>query len=251
MAENDDDPNLDLDPPEDPADIEEPDQDQQDDQDQGDEDQQVTRTQDQQGDQQDRRTGEDRQPSRRDRRIETLTASLAEERQARAELNRRLDTILAGQNRPSPGETPEQRAQRLALLTPEERIQETLREDRERHALEMRNLHFTLSDGNDKSAFEAKALVDSRIAKWKDRVEVKLTELRQQGQNITRENLFYWMLGKSAFERSATESGKQKAAAQGRLERQRTRPSNSGSDVQANRRDRSSSLERRLENQLL
>ena len=62
------------------------------------------------------------QPSRGERRFQALSGELAKERQAREEMARRLDAALAGQQRQQVQETPEARAQRLALLTPEERI---------------------------------------------------------------------------------------------------------------------------------
>lgn len=193
--------------------------------------------------------GEQRQPSRRDTRIETLTNSVKEERQRRADLERRLDSLLAGQPRQSQGETPEQRTQRLALLTPEERITETLRESEVRHASEMRTLQFSILDGNDRAAFEAKATVDPLFAKWKPRVETELATLRQQGQNVDREKLMFFLIGKNAVEGRAKQVGKQRQAGKARVEAQRTRPSNSGSDTASNRRDRNTSVERRLENQ--
>jgi hypothetical protein len=191
--------------------------------------------------------GEQRQPSRRDSRIETLTNSVKEERQRRVELERRLDGLVRQPQLPQ-GESPEQRAQRLALLTPEERITETLRESEARHAQELRGLQFSILDGNDRAAFEAKATVDPLFAKWKPRVETELATLRQQGQNVDREKLMFYLIGKNAVEGRSKEVGKQKRAAQVRVNAQRTRPSNSGSDTAANR-TRNTSLERRLENQ--
>jgi hypothetical protein len=193
-------------------------------------------------------SSEARQPSRGESRFQRLSNDLQEQRRRNDELNRRLDTVLAGQPRQPQGESPEQRAQRMALLTPEERITETLRESEVRHAREMQGLQFAVLDGNDKAAFEAKATVDPLFAKWKPRVETELATLRQQGQNVDREKLMYFLIGKNAVE-GRKEVGKQRQQAQSRVNGQRTRPSNSGSDTAPNRRDRNTSLERRLENQ--
>jgi hypothetical protein len=197
--------------------------------------------------------GQPQQPSRRDRRIETLTTSLAEERRHREELNRRLDALLSGQvQRPQPGESPETRAQRLALLTPEERMREDLQVATQGFAREMAATRFQTQDGNDRAAFEAKALVDPLFKKWAPRVETELQTLRQQNQNVEREKLMYYLIGKNAVENRSGAARQQRAAAQQRVRSQTTRPSNSGSDVAANRRsDRNASLERRLENQQL
>jgi hypothetical protein len=204
------------------------------------------------GSQEDRQPDQ-QQPSRRDRRIETLTTSLAEERRAREDLNRRLDLVLAGaQNRPPQGETPEARAQRLALLTPEERITAELNDAKQGFAREMFQTRFQLADANDRTAYQAKAMVDPLYKKWEPKVEAELVELRKQGQNVDREKLFYYLVGKTTVEgRQAAKPG-QRVEAQRRVNSQRIRPGNSGSDVSANRRSGGgNSLERRLENQSL
>jgi hypothetical protein len=195
---------------------------------------------------------EPEQPSRRDRRIETLTTSLAEERRLREETNRRLDALLAGQqNRPPAGETPEARAQRLALLTPEERITAELHEARRDFSQQMQVVQFQSQDNSDRAAYEAKATVDPLYAKWRPKVETELAELRRQNMNVSRERLMYYLIGKNAVEGRQAVKGQQRAEGRRRVEQQRTRPANSGSDVAGSRRDRNASLERRLENQSL
>ena len=199
-----------------------------------------------------RQPDEQQPPSRGERRFQTLTNDLREQRQRNDELNRRLDTLIAGQqSRPAQGETPEARANRLAFLTPEERITAELHEARQQFSREMQVMRFTSADGSDKAAFQAKATVDPLFKKWEPRVEAELTTLRNQGQNVEREKLMYYLIGKNAVEgRQAVRPG-QRAEAQRRVNAQRTRPGNSGSDVQSQRRDRGNSLERRLENQAL
>lgn len=191
------------------------------------------------------------QPSRRDRRIETLTTALADERRQREDTNRRLDALLAGQTNRPQGETPEARANCLALLSPEERIREELQVATQSFAREQQNLRFQVMDGNDRAAFEAKATVDPLYTKWKPKVETELASLRQQGMNVDREKLMYYLIGKNAVESRNATKGQQRAEGARNVRRQQARPSNSGSDVQANRRDRTTSLERRLENQSL
>lgn len=248
MADEDDD--LNLDPPDDELDpelgeggddqVDQPDEEA----DQPDEPQPL-RTEDRQTGQQ------DRQPSRRDRRIETLTSALAETRQRNEELNRRIDQIFAGQNnRPSQGETPEQREQRRALMTPEERLQETIRESNDTHRREMAQLQFTLKDGSDRAAFEAKCTVDPFYAKWKPKVEEELASLQRQGMTADREKVLYYLIGKNAVEGRGKQGKQQRQEAQRRVAANRTRPANAGNDTGGGR-SRPNSLERRLENQLI
>ena len=191
------------------------------------------------------------QPSRGESRHQRLANELREARQREADLNRRLDTLIAGQARPPQGETPEARAQRLALMSPEERITAELHDARQSFTREMQQMRFATQDGSDRAAFQAKATVDPLYKKWETQVEAELRTLREQNMNVERERLMYYLIGKSAVEgRQAARPG-QRAQAERRVQRQQTRPSNSGSDVSAPRRDRSNSLERRLENQSL
>lgn len=189
------------------------------------------------------------QPGRRDRRIEALTTSLAEERRQREELNRRLDAVLNGnQARQSQGESPEQRAQRLALLTPEERIREELNEAKTGFAQQLVRMEFTSRDGADRAAFQAKATVDPYYKDWEPKVEAKLQELRSQNMNAPREEVLKWLLGDAVLaKRNGPTAKRDRQQAQRRVQAQRTRPANSGSDV-APQRNRGNSLERRLEN---
>lgn len=197
------------------------------------------------------RQQEGERPHRRDRRIETLTTQLAEEKRNREDLNRRLDAVLTNQHRPPQGETPEARAQRLALLTPEDRMTTEMHETRQAFHRDMAVMQFQTQDANDKSAFQAKATVDPLYKKWDSRVEAELAELRRQNMTAPRERIMYYLIGKNAVEgRGAVKFG-QRREAQRRVERQTTRPTNSGSDVSAPRRERGNSLERRLENQPL
>lgn len=190
------------------------------------------------------------QPSRGERRFQSLTSELAKERQQREDLSRRLDAVL-GQQRQPVQETPEARAQRHALMTPEERMREDLQVASFTHQREMQTLRFQMQDNSDKTAFEAKSAVDKRYAKWKSEVERELLALRQQGQNVEREKLMYYLIGKNAVENGQAVVAQQRTEAQRRVQRQSVRPTNSGSDIQASRRERGNSLEKRLENQAL
>jgi hypothetical protein len=85
-------------------------------------------------------------------------------------------------------------------------------------------------------------------AKWKSRVGEELGKLRQQGQNVDREKLMFYLIGQNAVAGRKQQAGQQRTAAARRVNQQRTRPSNSGSDTSTTR-TRNTSLERRLENQ--
>ena len=124
-----------------------------------------------------------RQPSRGERRFQTLNNELQEQRRRNDDLNRRLDSLLAAQPRPQQ-ESPEARAQRMALLTPEERITAELTEAKQGFAREMAQVRFTAADGSDKASYQAKATVDSLYRKWEPQVEAELVTVRNQGMNV-------------------------------------------------------------------
>jgi hypothetical protein len=195
----------------------------------------------------------ERQPSRRDTRIQTLSE---EARQAKADLadtRRRLDELSRQVSQPKQsGETPEQRAQRFSLMTPQEQIAESLREAEQRFEARTNALTFQSAEHADRTAFHMKAASDPLYAKWESRVEAELTRLRTEGKgNPEREILMAYMIGKAALERRSSKEGKAEVRqAQRRVASQRTRPVSSGSDTQAQRRQ-SGSLERRLENEFI
>jgi hypothetical protein len=252
MADGDDD-DLDLDP----KDLDESKDQLNDQQDAGDDDQQDQDQPDQDepgaGDQPDlesrpqpQQQDDQRPASRRDRRIETLTDSIRQRDQQLSDLNRRVNDLL--QQRSQPQETPEQRNARLASLTPEERISETLAEDRRLHRQEMQQLQMQVAEGSDRAAFEARCSPGTIHAKWKDRVEQELVTMRQQGFNAPRDKVLAYLLGKAMLDRQGSgENRQQRRQAETRLRRQTTRPAANGSDTRADR-GRQTSLERRLEN---
>lgn len=191
----------------------------------------------------------DRQPSRRDTRIQALTDQIKDRDTRLAETNRRLDELSRQMTQPRvQAESPEQRAARFALMTPQEQITETLRESEQRTAALISNMQVQSYDAADRAAFQSRAAVDPLYAKWGPKVEGKLAELRAKGNNVEREVLLKFMIGEAALERRGSKEGKQEVRqAQRRVANQRTRPANSGSDTAPQRRQ-TSTAERRLEN---
>ncbi len=83
-------------------------------------------------------------------------------------------------------------------------------------------------DMADRTQFESKINSDPRRAKYADRVEQELTRARAQGQNASRESIYYWMLGKDIAEGKLKPKAKAKAPA---ADVPRGRPANVRSDV--------------------
>lgn len=196
------------------------------------------------------RQQQDRQPSRRDTRIQTLSEEVRRKDTELADVRRRLDELSRQMTQPRvQQETAEQRAARFALMSPQEAMQETLRESEQRMSALVQQTQMQSQDAMDRAAFQARAAVDPLYAKWSPKVEGKLAELRAKGNNVEREVLLKFLIGEAALERRGSKEGKQEVRqAQRRVASQRTRPINSGSDTSANRRQQGNTLERRLEN---
>ena len=190
-----------------------------------------------------------RQPTRGETRIQSLRNELRDRDTRLAETNRRIDELLARQQPVAPRETPEQRAARFAIMTPQEQIAETLRESEQRFSAQMNQMAVNQADLADRTAFQAKCAVDPLYAKWAPKVEGQLAELRTKGNNVEREVLMDYLMGKAMrMGRDSKQSKLQTKQAAQRVNSQRTRPANSGSDTQAQRRQQGNSAERRLEN---
>lgn len=194
----------------------------------------------------------ERQPTgRAERRITAQQEELRKRDQQIADLNKRLDTMLAATSQPrQPQETPEQREQRLALLDPVERMRVEMHESQQVSQRQMQAMAFTLQDTSDKATYDAKALVDSLYAKWAPKVESELAALRAKGQNVPRETMLEYLIGKAALAGRKPQGQQQRRDAGRRMARNRTNPGSSRSDAAGERRGGSDSnaLEKRLEN---
>ena len=191
----------------------------------------------------------ERRTSRENDRVRTLREQVKERDQRLAETNRRLDEIIRAQAQPQQrGETPEQRAQRHALMSPQDIMDERLREAEQRFEARINATTFMNAEMADRTAFQAKAAVDPIYAKWGPKVEALLAERAAKGQPpVEREVAIRWLLGDTMLKQRGSKEGKREVRdAQRRVANQRTRPPNSGSDTQPQRRQ-AQSLERRLE----
>ena len=191
---------------------------------------------------------EPQRPSRRDTRIASLTDRLKEADAERETFRRRLAEVEQRYQQPKAQESPEQRAQRRALMTPQEVMTEELNEAKNSFTQQLQQVQWQNAETADRTTFQAKCASNPLYAKYAPKVEGKLAELRTRGINSEREVLLKYLIGEAALERMSSKEGKQEVRqAQQRVKRATVRPSNSGSDEAATRR-REESLERRLEN---
>lgn len=158
--------------------------------------------------------------SRSQRRIQSLN-----ERLRAAERERDEARALATQPRQASPVDQEAaaaaRREKLLLMSPEERTEFLLGEQRTHFEQRLQMMELRQGDAADKTAFEAQCARKPHFAKVQDEVEKLLAEERRNGRNHTREALTYYLLGKRADERSARANGRQTRAAQAGRERER------------------------------
>ena len=186
--------------------------------------------------------------SRGETRFQKLANEAREAREESAKVRRELDEFRAQQSRPQvQQESPDQVAQRLALMTPEERLEYKFDQQNRQNQQTLQGMQFQMRDTSDKSAFLALCASNATAARYKDRVEAKLAEVRRAGQNVDREALFKFMVGEDVVNRGPAVRAKQAKDGERRLQRQTVTPGNSRGDNAPNKRG-GQTLEEKLEN---
>lgn len=191
--------------------------------------------------------------SRGERRQQHLANENRELRTNMEALQRRFDDFVRSADatrREQQRETPDQRQQRRALMTPEERAAEDIRESETRVGNVLSNAQMQIADTADKSAFDVLVRSDKLYSRLAQRVETELAGLRAKGQNAPREAILKFIIGDEALkQRAARGNRSERQAAQRRVQRQQTRPGDTRDDVRLERRGRGKSLEDRLADQ--
>lgn len=189
----------------------------------------------------------DAKPSRAETRFQRLANEAKAAREEAAAARRETEELRRGQQSArQQQETQEQEAARLALMTPDERVEYKLDKAERRHQQQLQMLSFQQEDRADKMEFAAKAASNSVYAKYKDEVESRLTDLRAKGQNVSREALLKFVIGEQAL--NGAGSKKPAQAAKKRVDAQRVNPGSSRGDTASSRGRGEPSLEKRLEN---
>lgn len=154
---------------------------------------------------------------RANERIRRLTRQRKEEEAEKLKLKNELDQLRAQQaarEAQSHGNDAAARAQYLANLPADQRVQAELQMTLHQHRKLMQQQQFSIADTADKSAFDAKAITNPLYAKFADRVELKLQQLRSE-QNITapREEVLKHLIGEIMLKKKGTPVSKKDAKA--------------------------------------
>lgn len=187
-----------------------------------------------------------RPASRGERRI----GALAERARADRERADRAERELAAEREQRRRQVdPAEERSRLALMTPEERMEYRLDQAARTSAAREAALEFRLNDATDKSAFDAKASSDPIYKKYAPKVEAELARLRGIGQNIGREQLMTYFVGQAALAARGSGGNRQeRRAAASRVRKAQASPAGARSDTASgDRRGSNDTPKKRLE----
>ena len=139
-------------------------------------------------------------PARRDNLYrEELRAEREHRARVEAELNiLRQEREARNQPRQPQEESDEQFNQRIAMLDPEQRMDAKLDRATRRHNQQLALATFAAADRADKTAFDSRAVTDTRRKRLAARVEEILQTERRKGRDFDRETVYKFILGEEA-----------------------------------------------------
>lgn len=189
-----------------------------------------------------------RRPSRAQTRIQRLARETREANERATRLEREMAELRAAQRpQQAAGETPEARAARRALLSPEEAMREDLRESEARINSQLQTLAVQQRDARDETAYNGILRDAPHLRKYAPEVDKMLREMQAQGQWAPREALLDIAVGRAVRQAAAKRGPDARKEGQRKIAQQRTKPANTRGDTAPDRgRQSSNSLERRL-----
>lgn len=177
-------------------------------------------------------------PRRGEGRIQRLANQNRDLQRRLEEYERRADP----QPQPPPGprqETDQEFAARISLLSPEERLDAKFDRFSQQQASQNQRSQLQTTLDRDRDDFRALARTDKRVARMADEVEREFDKRLRAGFLVPRRDILKWLVGQRWLD-GDQQPGRQRAreAARQRVDRQTVRPASGGSDVRANRRER-------------
>ena len=172
-----------------------------------------------------------RPKSRGENRVAAATRIAAEAKREAEAARAELAAIRQREQQNNQRETLEQRAQRLAMMDPDQRTQYLLQEQAQHFENRLNAIQFTAQDSADRTAFEAMCARNPVAAKHKDLVEAELQRLRQTGSTAPRETILNYVVGRAALAAAPRAKAKAERNAANSRTRQVVRPASGRSDV--------------------
>lgn len=195
---------------------------------------------------------ERRPRSRGQQRIENLSTTNRELRAQVAASEARLAALEAQMNAPRQAAQPtrEEEEARLALMSPEERMNYRLENTIRQNNAATAGALAAVRDQTDRAEFRALLRDKPQWKKFEADVERKFQELTKKGTPIPREAVLVYVIGEAAYK--TTEQPRRRSQSQERIRQQETRPGSAArGDVRGDRRQANSGasgVERRLAN---
>jgi len=175
-----------------------------------------------------------RQPaSRAGRTVAALRADRRRQNEELAALRREMAELRqTRQQAPVQQEDPRVEQERLALMSPEERMEYRLARSLQAHQQQTSAMVFNMQTAQDKAAWDARTAGDKLRSKLAADVEREYQACIARGQYLPRENIYIYLVG----QRFIANRGKGDGKAARRVERERVRPASGRGDVAQERR---------------
>lgn len=194
---------------------------------------------------------ERRQPTRRENRVARLATERAEATARANLLEQEVQRLRTAELQRGQQMTQEQEEARLALMSPEERMDYRLQKSERLAQQREANLRREIAIGQDATSFNAKAAVHPLYKRMQPVVEAEFQRLLAAGTPADRETIMKYKLGERMLADADKRGGKAAAAGKERVERERTGPTNGRGGVQTQRgarpKDESAARRARLE----
>ena len=142
-----------------------------------------------------------------------------------------------------------QERDRLALMTPDEKIQYYIQQDRQQNNARFNQLQMQTAMQLDKSSYDAKAAVNPVYRRMADQVEAMFQEQLRKNQPTDRETILFHLIGKRAV--NGAENSRPRQQARRRVENQRVAPTSGKGDTARRAETRMSTAEERLKDVLI
>jgi len=194
--------------------------------------------------------------NRRANRIRNLNRRLQESNRRNEELERRMNALEQSRREaPQPQqrqETQEEEQARMALMSPEERMQYTLDKGMRTMNSMMQRTQVEQMDASDKADFMSFAATDKLAKRFAPKVEELFQNLKSNGRMTARSVILRYLVGEAAIKAGNSRPAKEKRRqAEREINRNRGNGSSPRSDVSSERRRGGQTLEQRLEGKLI
>lgn len=189
-----------------------------------------------------------RQQSRATRRVQAALEEARASKRETAELRERLDRIERQGTGQTAAQSQEQERQRLEAMDPDERREYQADQRFRRLEAELQATRFQSYDQTEKATFEARAARDPLAARYADRVEARLKEMRKENFNAARDKVLALLIGEDLLAKSGKAAAKQGKAGAARIAGQTTRAGQGRGDQASDRGKAGKSARDRLEN---